>query len=152
MKSIIRFVEQTKKNFEKGTKLEKFMPLFESFETFLMVPGNVTKKGSHIRDAVDLKRVMSTVIISLIPALLFGIWNTGHFHFMALGVEATFIEKFIQGAIVVLPIIAVSYIAGLGVEFIFVYLKGHEISEGFLVTGLLIPLIMPASIPLWMVA
>lgn len=144
--------------FSKGGKLEKWNPVFESFTTLAFTPGIVTKKGAHIRDAVDLKRTMMTVIIALIPCLLFGIYNTGHFEMVAeLGDRSIPYwdqvgTKFWSGLLVVLPIIIVSYVVGLTVEFIFGIIKGHSLHEGFLVTGLLIPLVMPADVPLWMVA
>ncbi len=153
MKGLLKYIEKIKPNFEQGGKYEKWHSIFESFETFLFVPGVTTpKKGAHIRDAMDSKRLMSVVVIALIPALLFGMWNTGYQHFLALGETAGFMQEFIHGLIKVLPIVLVSYIAGLGTEFIFVYIKKKEIEEGFLVSGLLIPLIVPVGIPLWMVA
>lgn len=153
MKPLRNYIDKIKPNFEKGGKYEKWLSVFESLETFLYVPGTVTKKGSHIRDAIDLKRTMSVVVIALIPALLFGMWNTGHYHFLSIGEnDITLWAKFWFGFLKVLPLIVVSYGVGLGVEFIFVYIKGHEINEGFLVSGLLIPMIVPADVPLWMVA
>jgi len=153
MKGIRNYIDKIKPDFEKGGKYEKWLPVFESFETFLFVLGDTTpKKGAHIRDAIDLKRVMSVVVIALIPALLFGMWNVGYWHYASIGETADFWTAFGFGFIKVLPIILVSYIAGLGTEFVFVYLKGHEIEEGFLVSGLLIPLIVPVDVPLWMVA
>ncbi|RLD64952.1 MAG: NADH:ubiquinone reductase (Na(+)-transporting) subunit B [Bacteroidetes bacterium] len=153
MKALRNYIDKIKPNFEKGGKLEKWQSVFDSFETFLYVLGDTTpKKGAHIRDAIDMKRVMSVVVIALIPALLFGMWNVGEFHFLSLGEDASFMEKFGHGFIRVIPLILVSYIAGLGTEFVFVYIKGHEIEEGFLVSGMLIPLIVPVDVPLWMVA
>jgi Na+-transporting NADH:ubiquinone oxidoreductase subunit B len=153
MKALRNYLDKIKPNFEKGGKYHKLLPVFESFETFLYVLGHTApKKGAHIRDAVDLKRVMSIVVIALIPALLFGIWNAGNFYYQSIGQEAALLEKFWFGFLKVLPLILTSYIAGLGTEFVFVYLKGKEIEEGFLVSGLLIPLIVPVDIPLWMVA
>jgi Na+-transporting NADH:ubiquinone oxidoreductase subunit B len=152
MKALKNFIEKTKPNFEKGGKYEKWLPVYESFETFFFVSGAVTKKGSHIRDAIDMKRAMIIVVLALIPALLFGMWNVGAQYFMSIGQDASLLEAFVYGLIKVVPIILVSYIAGLGVEFIFVYLRGHEINEGFLVSGMLIPLIVPIDVPLWMVA
>ena len=153
MKALKNYIEKIKPRFEKGGKWHKWLPVFESFETFLFVSAKTTPaKGTHIRDAVDLKRVMSIVVIALIPALLFGMWNVGYQHYLSTGTEATFFEKFGFGFLKVLPLILVSYIAGLGTEFIFVYIKGKEIEEGFLVSGMLIPLVMPVDVPLWMVA
>lgn len=142
--------------FHKGGKYEKFNPLFESFDTFLYTPAAVTSKGSHIRDGIDLKRTMITVVFAMIPALIFGIWNTGHQHFVALdqfvGLGEGMMEKMMFGLEKVLPILIVSYSVGLGVEFIFGMKNGHSLHEGFLVSGMLIPLIMPVGVPLWMVA
>lgn len=144
--------------FAKGGKLEKWNPVFESFMTLAFTPDIVTKRGSHIRDAVDLKRTMMTVIIALVPCLLFGIYNTGHFEMVAeagtrdLDYLADFWDKVWAGTLVVLPILIVSYGVGLTVEFIFGIMRGHSLHEGFLVSGMLIPLVMPADVPLWMVA
>lgn len=125
---------------------------FEGFETFLFVPNKVTSKGAHIRDSMDMKRTMIIVVIALVPSLLFGMWNIGYQHFIATGTEAGFWDEFIHGFINVFPIIVVSYVTGLTIEFIFAQIRGHEINEGFLVTGMLIPLILPVDVPLWMVA
>lgn len=153
MKIIKDVFEKYKPLFERGGKFEKLMPLFETFETLFFVPNEVTPlKGAQIRDAIDLKRLMMTVIIAMVPALLFGIWNVGYQHELATGEVLTFAEKMWIGAIVVLPIVVVSYAAGLGVEFIFGIKKGHSLNEGFLVTGMLIPLVLPPTIPLWQVA
>lgn len=153
MKFLERLVDKMEPNFEKGGKYEKWFPLFDGFATFLFTPKHTTKKGVHIRDAVDLKRTMNTVIQALIPCLLFGIWNTGFQHYKALGLleEFGFLEQVLFGAIKVLPVVIVSYVVGLGVEFGFCIAKGHPIEEGFLVSGMLIPLIVPADTPLWMV-
>lgn len=143
--------------FAKGGKLEKWHPVFESFATLAFTPALVTNKGSHIRDGVDLKRTMMTVIIAMIPCLLFGIYNTGHWEMVAemgnrnIDFWANPGTKFLNGLIVVLPLIIVSYGVGLTVEFIFGIIRGHSLHEGFLVSGMLIPLIMPADVPLWMV-
>jgi Na+-transporting NADH:ubiquinone oxidoreductase subunit B len=153
LKALINFVEEkVKPNFEKGGRLEKLYRPFEAFETFLYVRGDVTRKGAHIRDAIDMKRTMVHVIIALIPALLFGIWNVGFQHYKALGLEVSFIDQVVFGLIKVLPIVIVSYAAGLIVEFIFATVKDHEVNEGFLVSGMLIPLVLPVTTPLWMVA
>ena len=138
------------KRYEKTNK--KWYPLIESFETLVFTPNHTTKSGSHIRDGIDLKRTMMFVIVAMVPALLFGIWNVGQQHFIALGQEVDFMEKIIHGAIRVIPIIAVSYTVGLAVEFIFGIIKGHALHEGYLVSGMLIPLIMPVDTPLWMIA
>lgn len=153
MKALRNYLDKVKPNFEKGGKYQKWLPVFESFETFLYVLGDTTpKKGTHIRDAVDLKRVMSVVVIALIPSLLFGMWNVGYQHYLSTGEATTFWENFGFGLLKVLPIVIVAYVAGLGTEFVFVFIKGKEIEEGFLVSGMLIPLIMPVDVPLWMVA
>ena len=153
MKGLLRYIEKIKPNFEKGGKLEKWGAIFESFETFLFVPGHTAqKKGAHIRDAMDSKRLMSIVVMAVIPAMLFGMWNVGYQHFMSIGQSGSFLEAFGFGFLRVLPIIIVSYVAGLGTEFIFVFIKQKEIEEGFLVSGILIPLIIPIDTPLWMVA
>ncbi len=153
MKGLHNYIEKIKPNFEKGGKLEKWGAIFESFETFLFVPGNTTpKKGAQIRDAIDSKRLMSIVVMAVVPAMLFGMWNAGYQHFMSIGQTVSFIETFWYGFLHVLPIIIVSYVAGLGTEFVFVHIKQKEIEEGFLVSGILIPLILPIDTPLWMVA
>lgn len=126
--------------------------VWDGMYTFMFVPGHVTKKGVHIKDGIDLKRTMFMVVLALIPTLLFGIWNTGHQHYTAFGMEAEFIDKIIFGLIKVLPIVVVSYAVGLGVEFMFCAINKHPIQEGFLVSGMLIPLCMPVDVPLWMVA
>ena len=118
----------------------------------MFTPNHVTKNGAHIRDSIDLKRTMMLVIIALVPCLLFGIYNTGYQHFRVLGEQASFLEIIGKGSLVVLPLVIVSYASGLFVEFIFAIKNGHSVQEGFLVSGMLIPLIMPADVPLWMVA
>ncbi len=156
MKKFRNFIDKIKPHFEKGGKFEKLHSTFEGFETFLFVPDKVTTKGAHIRDYIDMKRTMIIVVLALVPSLLFGIWNTGYFHFMALGEtygETIFFwDTFFYGLEKILPIIIVSYLTGLAIEFGFAQVRGHEINEGFLVTGMLIPLVLPADIPLWMVA
>jgi Na+-transporting NADH:ubiquinone oxidoreductase subunit B len=135
-------------------KTKKFFPLIDAFDTLMFTPNHVTNKGSHIRDAIDLKRTMMLVIIALVPCLLFGIYNTGYQHFRVLDQlgDVYFWEIILKGALVVLPLVVVSYGAGLLVEFIFAIRNGHTVQEGFLVSGMLIPLCMPADVPLWMVA
>lgn len=152
MEWIRQRLDKIKEPFGEGKKYEKFAPAINALDTFLYVPNHITKKGAHVRDAVDLKRTMITVVIALIPALLFGMWNGGYQYYSQLGVEFTFWDAFIHGAWKILPMIAVSYGVGLGIEFIFAIKRGHEVNEGYLVTGLLIPMIMPIDIPLWMVA
>lgn len=153
MNSLRKFVDKIKPNFEKGGKFEKLHSVFDGFETFLFVPNTTSKKiGTHIHDAVDSKRTMTAVIIGLVPALLFGMYNVGYQHFIAIGEPMGFWGTFAFGLLAVLPIMIVSYVVGLGIEFIFAQIKGHEIQEGFLVTGFLIPLIVPVDTPLWMIA
>jgi Na+-transporting NADH:ubiquinone oxidoreductase subunit B len=145
-------LDKAKHHFEKGGKLEKYYYAFEAFDTFLFSPDTVTpEKGVQVRDAVDLKRLMMTVIIAMTPCLLFGIWNVGDQHFIALGQTASLGEKIWIGLVKVLPIIVVSYGVGLGIEFIFSIIRRHPVNEGFLVTGMLIPLVMPPDVPLWQV-
>ena len=157
MKLFENILSSIKPHFEGDGKLSKFYYAYDAFETFLFVPGHAADKGgTHIKDGIDLKRTMFTVVIAMIPCLLFGMWNVGHQHYLAIG-EFTgagegFFDKFLFGAIKVLPIVAVSYGVGLGVEFTFAVLRNHPVNEGFLVTGMLIPLVMPPTIPLWMVA
>ncbi len=130
-----------------------FHSSFEAFETFLFVPDKVTTRGAHIRDSIDLKRTMTVVIMALMPALLFGMWNVGFQHTVAFGItDWTFWQVFGFGFLRVLPIIVVSYVVGLGIEFVFAQIRHHEVNEGFLVSGMLIPMIMPVDVPLWMVA
>ena len=152
MNFLRKTLDNIKKPFAKGEKYERFAPAINAFDTFLFVPNHTTQKGAHIRDAVDLKRTMVTVIIALLPALIYGIYNTGYQYFIQTGESFTFMDAFIHGAWKIVPMIAVSYIVGLTIEFIFAIYRGHEVNEGYLVTGLLIPMIMPVDIPLWMVA
>lgn len=154
MNSLRNYLDRQKPKFEKGGKLEKLHSVFTGFESFLFVPNQTTRSGTHIRDAVDLKRTMIMVVIALVPALLFGIYNVGYQHFNALDemANATFSKLFFYGLWKVVPMIVVSYVVGLGIEFAAAQIKGHEINEGFLVSGLLIPLIMPVEAPLWMIA
>lgn len=153
MKGIRNYLDKIKPNFEKGGKLEKFHSLFDALETLMFVPNKVATTGSHIRDAIDMKRTMIIVVIAMIPALLFGMWNVGSFHFQAVGItNKTFWETFWFGFLKVLPLIIVSYVTGLTIEIIFGQIRNHDVPEGFFVTGMLIPLIMPIDVPLWMVA
>ncbi|MDD3567419.1 MAG: NADH:ubiquinone reductase (Na(+)-transporting) subunit B [Bacteroidales bacterium] len=152
MKALRSLIDKIKPNFEKGGKLEAFHSTFDAFETLLFVPNHVTVKGSHIRDYIDMKRTMIIVVMALMPALLFGIWNVGYQNALATGSEMAFWPMVMHGLIKVLPIIVVSYVVGLAIEFIFAQVRKHEVNEGFLVTGMLIPLIVPVDIPLWMVA
>lgn len=152
MKFLRDKIDQIKKPFGKGEKFEKFAPAVNSLDTFLYVPNHTTKRGAHIRDAVDLKRTMITVVLALIPALIFGIWNAGYQNMSQLQETVPFMDAFIHGLWKVLPMIVVSYGVGLGIEFYFAIVRGHDVNEGYLVTGLLIPMIMPVDFPLWMLA
>ena len=147
-------LDKVKHNFEKGQKWEKYYYAYEALDTFMFAPNTTNDvKGSQIRDAIDLKRLMMTVIIAMVPCLLFGIWNVGHQHFLAIGqAGATLGDKLWVGALQVVPIIIISYGVGLGIEFVFSTFRKHPVNEGFLVTGMLIPLVMPPDIPLWQVA
>ncbi|HBH05193.1 MAG TPA: NADH:ubiquinone reductase (Na(+)-transporting) subunit B [Flavobacteriales bacterium] len=147
------FFDKIKPQFQQGGKYEKFYYALEAFETFLYAPNSTTgTRGAQIRDGVDLKRMMMTVILAMVPCLLFGIYNVGYQHFLAIGQEATLMEIIGVGLYRVLPIVVVSYASGLGVEFIFSIIRRHPVNEGFLVSGMLIPLIVPPTIPLWQVA
>ena len=146
-------LDKVKPHFEKGGKWEKFYFIYEAHDTLLFAPNHTTKAtGVQIRDAVDMKRMMMTVIIAMIPCLLFGIYNVGYQHFLATTAEGTFLDMILIGAIKVLPVVVVSYMVGLGTEFAIATIRQHPINEGFLVTGMLIPLVMPPDIPLWQVA
>ncbi len=154
MKAIKNFFEKTKPYVEKGAKYHWLHSTHDAFFTFLFVPKTTSKSGTHIHDYIDMKRTMSIVVLSLIPALLIGMYNVGYQHFGAMGqLETTgFMELFLFGLLKVLPIVIVTYVVGLGIEFIFAQYRGHEVNEGFLVTGMLIPLVMPVTTPLWMIA
>ncbi|MFZ0281283.1 MAG: NADH:ubiquinone reductase (Na(+)-transporting) subunit B [Bacteroidales bacterium] len=152
MNSLRKKLDKLKPQFSEGGRFAKLRSVFEGIESFIFVPDKVTFRGSHVRDNIDLKRVMSVVIIALIPALLFGAYNTGLQHFRSVGTDPTMFQSFWFGFLKLIPLIVVSYGVGLGIEFISAQIRGHEINEGFLVTGLLIPLIMPVDIPLWMLA
>ena len=161
MKALRKYLNKIKPNFEPEGKLHAFRSLFDGFETFLYVPNTTSKNGVNIHDAIDSKRIMSFVVIALMPALLFGMYNVGYQHFAAAAVKlgdanilasASFFELFFYGFFAVLPKILVSYIVGLGIEFAWAQWKGEEIQEGFLVSGILIPMIVPVNCPLWILA
>ena len=154
MKALRNFLDKVKPNFEEGGKLSAFRSVFDGFETFLFVPNTVSKSGTHIHDTIDSKRVMSFVVIALIPALLFGMYNVGYQNYLVAGTldQASFMEVFFYGFLAVLPKIIVSYVVGLGIEFTVAQWKHEEIQEGFLVSGMLIPLIVPIECPLWIIA
>ena len=147
-----KFIDKIKPNFEEGGKLYCFHSFFDAMETFFYVPNKVTINGSHVRDAVDMKRNMIYVLIALIPCFLFGTWNIGYQHFTSHGEVATLWQNFGYGLLKILPLYIVSYVVGLGIEIIFAQVRKEEVNEGFFVTGFLIPLIMPADVPLWMLA
>ena len=149
-----QLVDKIKPNFEKGGKLHAFRSVFGGFETFLFVPNHTAKSGSNIHDCFDSKRMMIMVCIALVPALLFGMYNVGYQHYLAAGMleAATFMQVFGYGFLAVLPKIIVSYLVGLGIEFTVAQWKGEEIHEGFLVSGLIIPMIVPVGTPLWIIA
>jgi len=140
------------KIFEKGGKLYWLHSTVDAFQTFLAVPGTVTTKGAHVRDAVDLKRIMIIAVISVIPAFLFGIWNTGYQHSLAIGAEPCFWADVWYGLLKVIPLYLVAYIVGLAIEFGSAQIRGEEVNEGYLMSGMLIPLIVPVDVPLWMLA
>ncbi len=147
-------LKQNLHNFKEKNKDKKWLPAFSAFHTFLYAPNETTHSGGHIKGADDLKRTMNTVILALIPCLIFGMFNTGYQHYIAMGTPVDFMsmDAFIVGLVKVLPLVVVSYAVGLGVEFIFAIIKGHEVEEGYLVTGMLVPLIVPVDIPLWMLS
>jgi hypothetical protein len=152
--SLKKYLNKIKPHFEEGGKLHAFWSVYDGFESFLYVPNTTAKTGAHIHDAIDSKRIMSLVVIALLPALLFGMYNIGYQNFAAAGelANASFWEMFFYGFLAVLPKILVSYIVGLGIEFAWAQWKKEEIQEGYLVTGILMPLIIPITCPLWMLA
>ena len=152
MKFLRNILDKQKPHFEKGGKFEKFHAMFDSMETLFFVPNAVTSKGAHIRDAIDMKRTMIVVVISLVPALLFGMWNIGYQHFLSLGEAPEFWTMFLYGFLKMLPLLVVSYGVGLGLEILFAQIRGHEVNEGFFVSAMLIPLIVPPDVPLWQLA
>ncbi|MCK5168559.1 MAG: NADH:ubiquinone reductase (Na(+)-transporting) subunit B [Bacteroidales bacterium] len=152
MKFLYDLIDKQKHFFEKGGKMEKYFPLFEMTETILFWTNARTKTGPHVRGGLDTKRYMMTVVVALLPMTLFGMYNIGFQHFKALGVAASFMDSFIFGAIQALPLILVSYAVGGFWEVLFSIIRKHEVNEGFLVTGLLFPLILPATMPLWQAA
>lgn len=154
MKFIQNIFEKTKPHVQKGAKYHWLHSVHDGFFTLFFVQKNTSKSGTHIHDYIDLKRTMGIVVLALVPALLMGMYNTGYQHYGAIGelASASFMQIFFYGFLKVLPIIIVSYVVGLGIEFVFAQLRGHDIQEGFLVSGFLIPLIMPINTPLWMIA
>lgn len=152
--SLRKYLDNIKPTFEKGGKLHAFRSVFDGLETFLYVPNTTSVSGTNIHDAIDSKRIMSFVVIALLPALLFGMYNIGYQNFAVAGklAEASFWNMFMFGFLAVLPKLIVSYVVGLGIEFAWAQWKGEEIQEGYLVSGIIIPMIVPVSCPLWMLA
>lgn len=152
MQKLTKWSDKIGRYFEKGKPLHPFHALFDAIDKFVLTPSTITTKGSHIRDSVDIKRILILVMIALVPPLLFGLWNVGYQHFRVLGEEVTFFQEFFYGFLKWLPVVIVTYVSGLTAEVIFAQWRKEEVSEGFFVTGLLIPMILPPDIPLWIVA
>ena len=152
MNALRNIVDKIKPTFEEGGKLAFLHSTFDAFETFMFVPKTVTTKGSHVRDCVDIKRVMIIMVLALVPAFLFGIWNAGYQHSLAFGMDWNFWQIIGYGLVKIIPLYLVTYIVGLGIEFTSAQLRGHEVNEGYLVTGFILPLIVPVDVPLWMLA
>ena len=153
MSVLKKYLDKIKPNFEEGGKYHAFRSVFDGMETFLFVPNTTSKTGVNIHDAIDSKRIMSIVVIALLPALLFGMYNVGYQNNIQAGVtDMQFLPTFLYGLLAVLPKVLVSYIVGLGIEFAWAQWKGEEIQEGYLVSGIIIPLIFPVNCPLWMLA
>ena len=152
MKALKKYLDKIKPNFEEGGKLHWLYSTYDAFETFLFVPNTTSKTGVHIHDARDSKRTMIIVILALVPALLMGMYNLGLQHYMSIGQDVTLLTRFVYGLIAMLPLIVVSYVVGLGIEFAMAQVKKEEVAEGYLVSGMLIPMILPIDTPLWMVA
>lgn len=151
--SLLRnYLDKIKPNFEPGGKLHSLRSVYDGFETFLYVPNTTSRSGANIHDAIDSKRIMSMVVIALLPALLFGMYNIGYQNYAAAGTEGSPVSMFLYGLLAVLPKILVSYIVGLGIEFAWAQWKGEEIQEGYLVSGIIIPMILPVGCPLWCIA
>lgn len=152
MKWIKTLLNSQKKHFEKGGRFQAFYPLYEATRTFFFIPGHTTPSRPHVRDGLDLKRLMSFVIIALLPHFFFGVYNAGYFSNQQSGLPLDFVSVMIRGSVLVLPLVIVSYGVGLFWETLFAVIRKHTISEGFLVTGLLYPLILPPTLPLWQAA
>lgn len=152
MKSIKKKIDKIRPQFEKGGKYEKLHTVFDGFYTFLFTPNNTSKSGVHIHDGNDSKRTMIMVVLSLLPCVIFGMYNIGYQHSLAVSADISFIEMFWYGLLKALPQIVVAYAVGLGIEFITAQIRGHEIQEGFLVSGILISMICPIDTPIWMIA
>lgn len=152
MSFLRNYLNKIKPNFEEGGKLHSLRSVFDAFETFLYVPNTTSKSGTNIHDAIDSKRIMSMVVIALLPALLFGMYNIGYQNYAAAHQTGTLLEMFAYGFLVMLPKLLVSYVVGLGIEFAWAQWKGEEIQEGYLVSGIIIPMILPVGCPLWCIA
>ncbi len=152
MKAIRNLLDNIKPTFSNGGKLSFLHSAFDAFESFLFVPNTVTRKGVHVRDSIDLKRSMMLVIIALVPTIIFGMWNAGYQHNLSVGGTLDLWGMFWFGFLKVLPLILVSYVVGLGIEIAAAQIRGHEVNEGYFVSGILIPLIMPVDVPLWILA
>lgn len=152
MSFLRNYLNKIKPNFEEGGKLHSLRSVFDGFETFLYVPNTTSKSGTNIHDAIDSKRIMSMVVIALLPALLFGMYNIGYQNYAAADQTGTLLEMFAYGFLVMLPKLLVSYVVGLGIEFAWAQWKGEEIQEGYLVSGIIIPMILPVGCPLWCIA
>lgn len=152
MKAIKKIFDKVRPHFEEGGKCHALHSVYDGIEDFLFVPNTTSKTGTHIHDAIDSKRIMSFVVIALMPAMLFGMYNVGYQHYLHVGIEGNFFDKFFYGFLAVLPKIVVTYVVGLGIEFVVAQWKKEEIQEGFLVTGMLIPMIVPVDCPLWIIA
>ncbi len=152
MELLKKFLDSQEKHFEKGGRLEKLHPLYEANRTLFFIPGLTTKTGPHVRDGLDTKRFMTFVIVALLPLFLFGVYNTGYYSNLAAGESLDFVSIIIKGMFIIMPLMVVSYSVGLAWEGLFAIVRGHNISEGFLVTGLIFPLILPPTIPLWQAA
>ncbi len=152
MSFLRNYLNKVKPHFEPGGRFQAFRSVFDGFETFLYVPNTTAKSGAHIHDAIDSKRIMSMVVIALLPALIFGMYNVGYQNYSAAGVDGSIVDMFVYGALAVVPKLLVSYAVGLSIEFAWAQWKGEEIQEGYLVSGILIPMILPVGCPMWMMA
>ena len=152
MQLIKNIFDKIDPHFQKGGKLEKMHPAYDAFRTMAFVPAHTTNNGTHIKDAIDLKRTMAFVVLAMVPCIIFGMWNIGDQYYQAINSQSTFLENLIFGFWKFLPLLIVSYGVGLTVEFAFAISRGHSVNEGYLVSGMLIPLIMPVDVPLWMLA
>jgi len=152
MQLIKNIFDKIDPHFQKGGKLEKMHPVYDAFRTMAFVPAHTTSNGTHIKDAIDLKRTMAFVVLAMVPCIIFGMWNIGDQYYQAINSQSTFLENLIFGFWRFLPLLIVSYGVGLTVEFAFAISRGHSVNEGYLVSGMLIPLIMPVDVPLWMLA